>query len=91
MDSCLPTKPSKSAPRVYYHLEESASKATKEETVKKEKEKEGSGGGGSIKDSTLRYNKVHPRKPSARPAPFALLRLAAAALRHSTYFVPQLY
>lgn len=43
MDSCLPTRPSKSAPRVYYHLEESASKATKEETVKKEKEKEGSG------------------------------------------------
>lgn len=71
--------------------------ATKEETVKKkekEKEEEGSRGedGGSIKDSTLRYNKVHPWKSSARPTPLALsLRLAAAALRHSTYFVPQLY
>lgn len=56
-------------------------------------EEEARGGGGSIKESTLRYNKVHPWKPSAlslrQPSPTSLL--AAAALRHPTYFVPQLY
>lgn len=63
------------------------------EGEQEEEEEEASGDGGSIKESTLRYNKVHPRKPSAlfAPALSPTSLLAAAALRHPTYFVPQLY
>lgn len=66
---------------------------TKEKEQEEEEEEEASRDGGSIKESTLRYNKVHPRKPSAlfAPALSPTFLLAAAALRHPTYFVPQLY
>lgn len=46
-----------------------------------EEEEEASGDGGSIKESTLRYNKVHPRKPSALFAP-ALLPLFSWQQQH---------
>lgn len=40
-----------------------------EEEKEKEKDEEARGDGGSIKESTLRYNKVHPWKPSALSTP----------------------
>lgn len=47
-----------------------------EEKKQEEEEEEASGDGGSIKESTLRYNKVHPRKPSALFAPTLPPRLS---------------
>lgn len=60
--------------RVYQHLVQRNEVRGNTRDKKRDEEAEGEekgagGGGGSIKESTLRYNKVHPWKPSALFAP----------------------
>lgn len=67
MPPLTPTKPEQDRCACILPPRGGLREATNEEASKEEKE-ENRGGGGSIKDSTLRYNKVHPWKPSAHPA-----------------------